>query len=150
MCSGPSMKASWIAGVASTAPIGMTPLVSPLARRHDVGHDVEIVGAERRAEPAEAGDHLVEDQQDAVLLGDLAQLLEIALGRDQHARRAGHRLDDHRRDGRGIVQRDDPLELVGELRAVLGSPRVNALSLRLSVCGMWSTPVSSVPNILRL
>ena len=49
--------------------------------------------------------------------------LQIALGRDQHAGRAGHRLDDHRRDGRGVVQRDDALELVGELGAVLAARR---------------------------
>ena len=42
---------------------------------HDVGRDAEIVGGERRAEAAEAGDDLVEDQQDAVLVADLAQLL---------------------------------------------------------------------------
>ena len=42
---------------------------------------------------------------------------EIALRRRQHAGRAGHRLDDHGCDGRGIVQRDDALEIVGEMRA---------------------------------
>ena len=84
------------------------------------GMHAEIVGGERRAEAAEAGDDLVEDQQDAVLVADLAQPLEIALRRDQHAGRAGHRLDDDRGDGRGVVQRDDALELVGELGAVLG------------------------------
>ena len=47
------------------------------------------------------------------------ELLEIALGRDQHAGGAGHRLDDHRGDGRGVVQRDEALEIVGELGAVL-------------------------------
>ncbi|MNH44598.1 hypothetical protein D3C79_1068040 [compost metagenome] len=31
MCSGPFMKASWISEVTKTAPIGMTPLVRPLA-----------------------------------------------------------------------------------------------------------------------
>jgi hypothetical protein len=32
MCSGPCMKASWISFVASTAPIGITPFVRPLAQ----------------------------------------------------------------------------------------------------------------------
>ena len=45
--------------------------------------------------------------------------LQIALRRDQHAGRAGHRLDDDGGDGRGVVQRDDALQLVGELRAML-------------------------------
>jgi hypothetical protein len=34
-----------------------------------------MLSGERRAEPAEAGDDLVEDQQDAVLGADLAQRL---------------------------------------------------------------------------
>ena len=49
-----------------------------------------------------------------------AQPLQVALGRRQHAGRAGHRLDDHGRDRRGVVQRDDALELVGEMGAPLG------------------------------
>ena len=73
------------------------------------------LGGERVAETAEAGDDFVEDQQDAVLLGDLAQPLEIALRRRQHAGRSGHRLDDHGGDGVGAVQPDDALELVGEI-----------------------------------
>ena len=90
-----------------------------------VGHDAERLGGERRAEPAEAGDDLVEDEQDAVLVADLR-----AAARDSPWAAAGtpvepaHRLDDHRGDGRGIVQRDDALELVGELAPCSGSPRV--------------------------
>jgi TetR/AcrR family transcriptional regulator len=91
-----------------------------LRRHHDVGHDVEVIRREGRAEPAEARDDLVEDEQDAVLVADLAQPLEVALRRHEHAGRARHRLDDEGGDGRGIVQRDDALELVGELGAVLG------------------------------
>ena len=37
----------------------------------------KYVGAERRAKPAEAGDHLVEDEQDAVRVADGAQPLEV-------------------------------------------------------------------------
>ena len=91
-----------------------------LGGEHDIRRDAEIVDGEGRAEAAEAGDDLVEDQQDAVLVADLAQLLEIALGRDQHAGGAGDRLDDDRGDGRGVVQGDQALQLVGELGAVLG------------------------------
>jgi hypothetical protein len=57
------------------------------------------------AKPAEAGDHLVEDQENAVRAGDLAQALEIALGAREHAGRAGHRLDDHRGDRGGVLER---------------------------------------------
>ena len=84
-----------------------------------VGDDAVALGGEGVAEPAEAGDDLVEDQQDAVLVADLAQALEIALGRRQHAGRARHRLDDDGGDRRGVVQRDDALEIVGEMRAIV-------------------------------
>ncbi len=90
-----------------------------LGGQHDIRHDAEIIEGERRAETAEAGDDLVEDEQDAVLVADRAQPLEIALGRHQHAGGAGDRLDDDGGDGRGIMQGDDALKLVGELDAVL-------------------------------
>ncbi len=77
-------------------------------------------GREGRPQPPEARDDLVEDQQDPVLAGDRAETLEIALRRDQHARRARDRLHDHRRDRLGSVERNDPLELVGEVRAMFG------------------------------
>ncbi len=53
-----------------------------------------------------------------MLLGDLAQPLEIALRRRQHAGRSGHRLDDHGGDGVGAVQIDQPLQFIGEMRAI--------------------------------
>ena len=55
-----------------------------------------------------------------MLVADCAQPLEVALGRDEHAGRAGDRLDDDRGDGRGVVQGDQPLQVVGELGAMLG------------------------------
>ena len=94
-----------------------------LRHRQDVGDDAEPVGAERRAEPAEAGDDLVEDQQDAVPVADLAQPLQIAERRHQHAGRSGHRLDDHGGDGVRAVQRDQRFERVGEMRALLAAGR---------------------------
>ena len=45
--------------------------------------------------------------------------LQIALRRRQHAGRTRHRLDDDGGDGRGVVQRDQPVEFVGEMRAPL-------------------------------
>ena len=98
------------------------------AHRHDagghalgegdhVGDDAVALGGEGVAEPAEAGDDLVEDQQDAVLVADRAQPLQIALRRRQHRGRAGHRLDDDGGDGGVAVQRDDALQLVGQMRA---------------------------------
>ncbi len=100
-----------------TPPIGTVPEVTPLAKVIMSGIDAVALGGEGVAEAAEAGDDLVEDQQDAVLVADLAQALQIALRRRQHAGRARHRLDDDGGDGRGVVQRDDALEFVGEMRA---------------------------------
>ena len=94
-------------------------VVHPLGEDDHVGHHAEALGGERRAHAAEAGDHLVEDQEDPVLRAQFAQPLEIADRRHDHARRTLHRLDDHGRDRRRVVQRDDPRQLVGEMRAPL-------------------------------
>ena len=67
------------------------------------------------AETAEAGDDFIEDQQYAVLVADLAQALQIALGRQHHPGGAGHRFDDHGGDRRGIMQRDQALEIIGKV-----------------------------------
>src|SRR6478735_4545555 len=90
MCSGPVMKTSWIAPLANTAPIGTAPLLIPLATVIRSGVTLKWVDA--NGEPR----------------------------RQQHAGGAGDRLDDHCGDRRSVVQRDDPLEVVGELGAVLG------------------------------
>ena len=54
---------------------GDGPVGEPLGTGDHVGDDVELLGGERRAEAAETGDHLVEDQQDAVFGTDLPQPL---------------------------------------------------------------------------
>ena len=96
----------------STPDIGTARVGDALRERDHVRHDAVALGGEAVAEPAEARDDLVEDQQDAVLRGDLAQPLEVALGRRQAASRTGHRLDDDGRDGRGVVQPDQAQQLV--------------------------------------
>jgi hypothetical protein len=50
-------------------------------------------------------------------LVQIAQLLQVALGRDQHAGGAGYRLDDDGGDGGGVMQGDEALELVGQMGA---------------------------------
>src|SRR5699024_4888999 len=59
-------------------------------------------------------------QQDIVLITDLAQPLQIALGRWQHAGRTGQRLNDNRRNVGGIVQGDQLQQLLGLLGTALG------------------------------
>jgi hypothetical protein len=67
------MKASWISEVTKTASHGHDAVGDALGRDHDVGRHAEIIGAEGLPEAPEAGDHLVEDEQDAVLVADLAK-----------------------------------------------------------------------------
>ena len=75
MCSGPVMKASWISVVHEHRAHRDDAVGQALGGGDDVRHHAEILGGKRRAEAAEAGDDLVEDQQDAVLGADLAQPL---------------------------------------------------------------------------
>jgi hypothetical protein len=46
--------------------------------------------------------------------------LQVALGRDQDAGGARHGLHDHGGHGLGPVQRHDPLQLIGQIAAMLG------------------------------
>ena len=55
--------------------------VDPLRDAEDVGHDVPVLAREPPAGAAEAGHHLVEDQQDPVAVADLADRLQVAVGR---------------------------------------------------------------------
>ena len=84
---------------------------------HQVRGDAKKLRAAPLAHAAEAGDHFVEDQQDVVLRTDFAQALQVAHRRHDGTGRAGHRLDDHRSDVRGIVQLDQLEQFVGQLHA---------------------------------
>ena len=61
-----------------------------------VGRHVELDRGEGLAQSAEASDHLVEDQQDVVLVADLSDALQVAHGRRKHACTTRPRLDDLR------------------------------------------------------
>ena len=78
---------------------------------HAVGFEAVGGGAEPVAGAAEAGDDLVGDQQDAVLLQHRDDGVEITLGREDHAAGAHHRLGDHRRDGVGAFLLDQGVEV---------------------------------------
>mmetsp|Transcript_8222 Transcript_8222/g.23399 ORF Transcript_8222/g.23399 Transcript_8222/m.23399 type:complete len:293 (-) Transcript_8222:291-1169(-) len=91
-----------------------------LGRRDDVRGDAEVVHGKRSAEAAERGDDLVQDEQNAMVVADLAEPLQVALGGHEDPGRARHGLHDDRRDVGGAVQRDEVQELIGEVRAFLG------------------------------
>ena len=55
--------------------------VDPLRDGDDVRDDVPVLAREPPPGAAEAGHHLVEDQQDPVAVADLADRLEVAVGR---------------------------------------------------------------------
>ena len=68
----------------------------PLPHRHDVGRDAVVIAAEHPARAAEAGDHLVGDEERAVLARDRVHARQEAVGRHDVAGGALHRLDDDR------------------------------------------------------
>src|SRR5206468_7774144 len=84
---------------------------------------------------AEPRDDFVEHEQHTVPVADLPEALEITLGRDQYAGRAGDGLDDHRCDVGGVVQLDQSLELVGELRAE--TRLASGIRVLLQAVGVW-------------
>jgi hypothetical protein len=84
----------------------------PLRAGDEVGCNAQRLGGKGRSQPSESGDDLIEEQQDAVLAGDLAQSLEIALRRRQHAAGAGHRFDDDGYDGRGVDRGEETFQRI--------------------------------------
>jgi len=80
--------------VASSAASG-TPPADALAERHDVGFDPGVFVGEQLSGPAHAGLDLVDDQQQAALLGQRPQFLQEFIGRRPHAGFALDRLQHH-------------------------------------------------------
>ena len=85
------------------APTGRPPPIT-LPKRGEIGRDAEarLRAAER---DAEAGDHLVEDQQRAVAIAQRAQPAQEALGRKHQTHVPGDRLDDDRGDLAAALRR---------------------------------------------
>ena len=94
----------------------LVPRRHALGERDQVGAHVVALGAPPLAQPAEAADDLVEDEERAVLVGLVAQPLEVAVDRRVHAAGAHHRLGDDRRQlGAAVGQ-----HLVELVQAVVG------------------------------
>ena len=82
------------------------------------GHAFGLAG-EQRAGAAHAAHHLIEDQQHAVAIADLADALEVAGNRRHRAHgRADHRLDDESGDGLRPQLDDHRLELARDAQPV--------------------------------
>ena len=64
-----------------------------LGQRHDVGRDAELLVAEHLAEPADAGLHLVEGEQQALLVAERAEVAEELRRRHADTALALQRLD---------------------------------------------------------
>ena len=109
-----------------------------LGERDDVGADVVALGAEPVPEPAEAADHLVGDQEDAVLVADLADAAAVALRRRERAARVLDGLDEHRGDGLG--------RLLLDLRAQLVEEELRELGLGLALRAAVAVRVRHVPH----
>ena len=79
----------------------------PLRRRDHVGPDVEALRREPVAEAAEARDHLVGAERDAVAVAQFAHARPVAGRRHGRPARVLHRLHDHHRDrlGAGLANR---------------------------------------------
>ncbi|MNI64499.1 hypothetical protein D3C73_1199470 [compost metagenome] len=99
-----------------------------LGEGQQVRGDPETLCGERHADPAEPGDDFIEHQQDAVLVADLAQALQIPGCRQDHTRRSSDGLDEHGGNGGGIVQGDQPFQIVGQLGALTRQPLAEGIA----------------------
>lgn len=107
----------------------------PLGDGHQVRRHALLLGGEQAAGAAHAAHHLVEDQEDAVAIADLAHALEIARhGGHRAERRADHRLGD---EGHHVLRPqalDLALELLGQPLAV-GLRRLARSLVTIGVAG---------------
>ena len=97
-----------------------------LADAHDVGLDAVVLARPHRAGAADAGLHLVDDEQDAVAVAQLAQVGQPARRRHDVAAFALDRLDEDRRHVGwvGELLEQDLLDVVGAGQRRGGAVRV--------------------------
>ena len=115
-----------------------------LAHGQQVGHDVPVVDREGPAGAPEARDHLIDDEQHAVSVADLAHQREVVVRGHE---RAADRRHDGLRDERGHAARPDVQDLPLQVRRV--SPRPASANGCPPACdsefttGMWGVSSSS-------
>ena len=88
---------------------GDDPIGDPFGKGDHVGHHAKQIGSKRRPHTAKAGDDFIEHQQNAVLVANVAQALQIALGWDVPTGAACHWLDKNGRHIARVVQGQDAL-----------------------------------------
>ncbi len=95
-----------------------------LGRRDDVGLIAVALGAEPLAEPSPRADDLIGDEEDVVVVGDLAHALEVSLGRYEAPTGVLHWLQDDRRDRARVLELDATRDRLGQVCRVvaLGQP----------------------------
>ena len=89
-----------------------------LGKVQDVRRHAKGLGTGPGTAAAKAGNDLVKNQQNVVRCANLAQALQVAHRRNDHAGGTRKRLDDHRSNVAGIVQVDDVEQVVGQRRAL--------------------------------
>ncbi len=93
--------------------------VHALGEGDQVRGDRPVVDGEPLPAAAEPAHHLVGDQQDAVLVADLPDALEVARRRHQDAVGADHRLEDDRGDRAWALDHDRVAQVLQRTRALL-------------------------------
>ena len=107
--------------------------VDALRDGEDVRDDVPVVAGEPLAGAAEAGHHLVQDQQDSVPVAGLSDRLQVAVGRDDDPVRADDGLEDDGGDRVCALVLEDLLEVrrAGADRARIGMAGRAAVRVRV-------------------
>ena len=119
-----------------------------LGDRGDVRHDAPVLGGEHRPGAAEAGDHLVEDQQDPVAVADPADRRPVERVRRVDAGGGRDRLADHGGDGLRALVEDRALDLARALEVGRATGRYSSGPWTRTApgsSGPYSTPVLEPP-----
>ena len=92
-----------------------------LSHRDDVGLDVEVLVAEPLAGTAKAANDFVDDQEQFVLVADLADGFIVASRGNEDAAASGHRFHDHGAEFVRTHGQDDFFKLLGHLHTEVGA-----------------------------
>src|SRR3990172_1065371 len=84
-----------------------------LGDRHDVGDDIPVLAAEGKSGTTKAGNHLIQDQQNAPSVADLPESLQIAVRRHEYPSATDHRFGDDGGNSLRSFVPDSGFDLVG-------------------------------------